>query len=80
MFDGVKNIVRQSAANSSEFVVETESGGFEWRTLPLDDGKVKTFLEQQAELSDSLPVVNAAAWADGGELIDDESVSDDSNE
>ena len=71
IFDDVKKIIKRASSESKEFVVETDSGSFVWRTLPLDDDRVKEFISKsENEAAPELPLVNVEVWVDGGELID----------
>ena len=62
--------------NSSEFIVETTYGSYEWRTFPLDHEKIKEFLSRTAGedvvMPHGLPRVYLERWVAGGELVQDE--------
>ena len=76
----VDKILRRAARDSSEFIVYTTSGSYEWRTLPLDDARVKDFLSEEESKDEQLPeVVDMEAWVAGGTLIDDDEEPSDSN-
>ena len=74
-FLNVKTIVREAAHESQEFVVETNDGQFEWRTLPLDNERVKNFVKDQPP-AEPLPVVQTERWIAGGEIINDPNEAD----
>ena len=77
LFDDIKTIVRRANKDSHEFVVETTKNTFEWLTLPLDHDKVKAFLDNEPKdqhiFPHGLPPVNLERWVDGGEIVDDDS-------
>ena len=83
VFDDVKEILRRANPNSKEFIVETLSGSFEWRSLPIEHEKVKEFLERAPRedviLPGGLPTVVLDRWVAGGELIEDEEAEESDN-
>ena len=77
LFDDVDEIIRRANSDSKEFVVRITANTFEWRTLPLDHARVKSFIERSVSESESampegLPVVNLERWIAGGAIIDDD--------
>ena len=83
VFDDVKEILRRANLNSKEFIVETLSGSFEWRSFPIEHEKVKEFLERAPRedviLPGGLPTVVLDRWVAGGELIEDEEAEESDN-
>ena len=73
LFDDVKRIIRRANKDSSECVVETTYGTYEWRTFPLDHEKIKEFLSRNAGeevvMPRGLPLVYLERWVAGGELV-----------
>ena len=70
--------MRQTAYESQEFVVETNDGQFEWRTLPLNNERLKNSLKDHPP-AEPLPVVFTERWIDCGEIINDANESDESD-
>ena len=65
------------------YVVETTTGTYEWRTLPLEHTTSKNFLDSNPAdefvLPGRLPLVNLERWVAGGELIADTDTEPDSD-
>ena len=72
----MKRIIRRANKDSSEFIVETTYGTYEWRTFPLDHEKIKEFLSRTAGedvvMPHGLPLVYLVRWVAGSELVQDE--------
>ena len=80
LFEDVKQILRRANGNSNEFIVDTTSGSFEWRTFPIDHEKMKEFIDaapaEAVLLPGGLPTVVLDRWIAGGELIEDDSAQE----
>ena len=67
LFVDLKQILWRANGNSSEFIVETIRGSFEWRSFPIDHDKVKEFLDSAPGVVKSLtagwPVVSYRSFA-----------------
>ena len=75
--EDVVEILRRAAPDSTEFVVYTKDESYEYRALPMEDERVKAFLEKDSGNSEAMPLVDMDAWVNGGEVILD---SDDEQE
>ena len=78
----VARIARHAAADSADFVVETASGAFEWRTLPRTHEKVARLIACSAQTAaqQPIPVMSFDSWVAGGELYDSDGALSDSDD
>ena len=84
LFDDIEKIIRRADNDSKEFIVQTTSNTFEWRSLPLEHELVKKNLQANRDADplplDRLPLVNLQQWVAGGVLLEDSEDSENEDE